>query len=237
MEREGRDLGDAAAEVAQQIQQQHLDEINEGKIDLDEESDVMASERLSIFSRISFRWHTSDQLILTQIRGAAELQWERQMSPAYQILDRLYEEMRTPEQTDQGVVKLDQGGRPIWKKDPTTGLIIETTEQLTGQDIEKALLDLHKLKMVVSEQTNHLLTETMLARYVMKDKEDDLWDHILEGTINDRQAKVNREARQQKYHYFFHWLLYTNSSTFLKEIISLIKTLDGILDRRVYSQR
>jgi hypothetical protein len=230
-------IGDAASEVARELQQQHLDEINQGIIDLDEESDVLSQERLSIFSRITFRWHTSDQLILSQLRAASQLQWERQLEPAFAILDQLYAEMRIPEQSPDGVVLRDQSGRPIWKKDPDTGLIIETTEQLTGQDLEKALLDLHQLKMTVSEQTNHLLSETMLARYVMKDKEDDLWDSILEGTINDRQAKVGRETRQEKYHYFFHWLLYTNSQTFLKEIISLIKTLGGILDRRIYSQR
>lgn len=196
----------------------------------------MSSERLSLLSRITFRWHTSDGMILSQLRAAAELQWDRQLKPAFTILDRLYEEMRIPEQTAEGIVKLGQDGRPIWKRDKETGLIIETTEQLTGQDIEKALLDLHRLKLVVSEQANGLLTETMLARYVMKDKEDDLWDSILEGTINDRQAAVNRRTRQEKYHYFFHWILYTNSQTFLKEIISLIKTLDGILDRRIYSQ-
>jgi hypothetical protein len=229
-------LGDLSTQMSEEVRDEQIQDLIDGKVELDERTPMSEDNPGSIFSKISFRWRDSDKMIIQQIRAASELIFNEQYKDVVQILEDLYFQMRIPEQTGDGIVKKDDEGRIIWARDER-GFIIETTEQLTGQDLEKALLDLSQLEVVVAEQTNDLLGEAVFAKNIAKDVADDGWVGIIEGTIDDRRAKVNRDSRVDRYHAFYRWVLYSTSDTFLREIQSLIRRLEKILDRRVWGQR
>lgn len=229
-------LGDTSTQLSEELQEEHLQDLVEGRMDLEERSVLEEENPGHIFSKISFRWRDSDKLILQQIRAASELLFAELFSDAIEVMNELYCQMRIPEQSSEGIPKRDETGQFIWLRDDR-GFIIETIEQLTGQDLEKALLDLSRIEMFVAEQTNGLLGEAVFAKNIAKDVADDGWVKIIEGTIDDRRAKVNKDSRVDRYHAFYRWVLYSNSDTFLRGIQNLIRRLEKILDRRVWGQK
>ena len=229
-------LGDTSSYLSEELREEHLDGLVNGELELDEREPLSEDNPGHIFSKITFRWRDSDKMILQQIRVAAELIYAELFADAIEIINDLYLQMRIPETNEHGVPRRNESGEFVWKRDDR-GFIIETIEQLTGQDLEKALLDLSRVEMFVAEQVNVLLGEAVFAKNIAKDVADDGWVKIIEGTIDDRRAKVNRDSRVDRYHAFYRWVLYSSSDTFLKQIQNLIRRLEKILDRRVWGQR
>ena len=111
------------------------------------------------------------------------------------IIDNFYTEMKTPEiNPDTGMSVKDGGGRLVFQKD-SNGKDIEDWSQLTGQDIEKALLDIERLKLDLTQRVNHLLNEAVFAKHIADDSHQDAYAELVEGTVGDRNAHASRKSR------------------------------------------
>jgi len=229
MIREGK-ASDLAAQVAEELRQEHENSIEDPEAFLDEKNELEFSARRSIFQKIQYRWSNSDKLILEQIEGGAQRLFEEEFKDAIAIIDNFYLEMRRP----TGQIGAD--GRPVFERDEF-GKYVEDWSQITGQDIEKALIDLQRLKFVLAPRVNKLLLEAVYAKYVFTDKHDDTWDKIIDGTQGDRTAKANKESRTDKYQAFFRFYLFRSSDIFLKEVENFMRVLEKMRDWGIWSQR
>lgn len=229
-------LGEISDKAGRQLQEEHERIVNERPIPFDEDPKVMERKGVGIFSRIKFEWRDNDRMILDQIRAAANRGFIEAFHDSIDVLDHLYEAVRVPEVNAEGVVKLDADGRPIWQKD-SRDRFLEDWDNLTGQDIERCLFDLARIRLYVAPQINELLMEAMFAKHIHKDIHDDAYLGPIEGTVADRTAKANRKARQDDYQAFYRYWLWAQGDIFLKELTNTQKMLERLRDWGIRSQQ
>lgn len=229
-------VGDLATGVAADLQDQHLDALlASGEPVVDEEEPMRAEARRSVFAKIEFKWRSSDAQILDQIRAAVDRVFKELFDEAIVAVDVLYEEMRIPEtQVIDGerVVLRDGSGRVIWQKD-SRGNEVEDWGQMTGQDLEQCLADISRIRLALAPQLNDLLLEAVFAKHIADDAYSDAYAGLLDGTIPDRNAYASRTSRQDKYHAFFRYYLYSHAEAFMKELNNFARVLDRILYFRI----
>lgn len=225
-------LGDLAEQVATKLVTETSAPVTEAAA-IAEEAALQADN--SLFTKIRFSWRPEDRDILERIRMAAETMFDEAFGDAITVLDDFFLQLRIPEQRN-GIVVRGADGRPVWKKDES-GRFVEDWNQLTGQDIEVALVNLERVKFGLVPQVNQLLMEAVYARNVASDVHDDAWGQVMEGTQGDRSARSNRESRQDRYAAYFRYYLWQTADVFLKQIDSFMKTLTNILYWRVRSQK
>lgn len=229
-------MGDLAAEYSDQMMEQHVKYLGEqGESMLNDQEVMIRDLKKSLFSKIQFRWRPDDEKILEQIRAGVDAMFAEMYEESFVIVDDFYEQMRVPEQDDNGVVVKDSAGRVIWKKDPR-GREVEDWDQLTGQDIEKTLLDITRLKLILAPQANELLLEAIFARHIFDDRQQEAYSSLMEGTIGDRNAHAARESKMDKYHAFFRFYLYSHAEVFLKELNNFARVLERIRYWRIDAQ-
>lgn len=186
-------------------------------------------------NKYRFVWKPEDRDALEQIRQGADSMVEEAFLEFAETLDGFYCALRIPEQKN-GVVVIGADGRFVWQKD-NDGKIIEDWSQLTGQDCEHTLANLARLRIEVAPKVNELMLEALMARYSAQDSYDDSWASIMDGTQGDRTAKSNRESRQDKYHAYFRFYIYSVAKTLLDEIQSFAKLLENVRYWQVRSQK
>lgn len=227
-EKASRDL---AAFYAEELRQQHEASIENPEEFLDEKDDLEFNARKSIFKKIQYKWHNSDQMILAQIEAGAARQFEADFLDAIIVIDDFYKCLRVP------TGRNGPDGRPIWATDTETGKPIEDWSQLTGQDIEMTLLKLQSIKFKVAPRVNKLLLQAVYAKYVFTDTHDDSYYNQMDGTQLDKTAKANQVARSDKYQAYFRYYLFRSADTFMKEIDNFMRMLEKMRDWGIWSQK
>jgi len=221
--------GEMASAVARQLQKEHLEKITADGVTFIDEEPVMVAESKSLFAKISFRWRADDQALLDQIRASVDTMMAHLYSDAKAAIDGFYAELRVPEyDPETGVVTTDRQGRIVWQKD-ARGKEIEQWEQMTGQDIEKCLLDLTRIKTEIAPRVNELLLEAVFAKHIADDAFQDAYAELVEETIPGRNAYASRKTRQDKYHAFFCYYLWSSAKTFLEEVNNFCRVLERVL--------
>lgn len=230
--------GDLAVQLAEEFQEKWLSSVDADVLaTLDEVDDLNREKRRTIFTRMEFRWRPADLAMLEQVRMSAKLTLNDLYQVAMAIIDEFYAEMRVPVVDPHlGTNVFDSDGRQTWEKDKF-GNFIENIDQITGQDVEKAILDLGRVRFVVASLHAQLLSDAILARHLYDDRYQAGYESMVEGTQGDRNAKASREARRDKYKAFFHWHLYQCSNVFLVEINSFIRLIDRMAERAVWGDR
>jgi hypothetical protein len=184
-------VGDIASEVGDQLQQQHITDELAGE-QLPEAEEVMRAEnRKSLFAKIEFKWRSSDDKSLEQLRAAVDRGFKELFDFAIDVVDELYGRTRVPDTSEDGIVLTDSRGRVQWKKD-SRGREIEDWSQLDGQDIEKCILDITRIKLALAPQLNDLLLEAVFAKHIADDVHSDAFAELLEETIPGRNALAAR---------------------------------------------
>lgn len=220
--------GDIAETVARQLQTQHLEKIAaDGEAFVDEEPVMKAGTR-SLFDRIEFRWRNDEKSQLDRIRASADTVIANMFQAAKASIDEFYVELRVAEtDPNTGMAVKDRQGRIVWATDER-GQPIERWGQMTGQDIERCLLDLSRIKILVSSQVHELMMEAVFAKHIYDDRHADAYAELVEETIPGRQAYAARQSRQDKYHAFFRYYLWSTANVLLKEIDNFSRVLERI---------
>lgn len=228
-------VGDLATQTADELNETSTELVEAQAQAVDEEAPLVGDTRRNIFTKIAFVWRSDDQKILTRVRAAVDRAFVELFADAIRVIDGLYEEMRVPETVD-GIVQRDALGRVLWQKD-SSGSEIEDWSQLTGQDIEKALLDIARLKLIIAPQLNDLLLEAVFAKHIADDAHADAYAELVDETIPGRNAYAARKSRVDKYHAFFRYYLYSHADAFMKELNNFARVLERIRYFRIDEQK
>lgn len=192
--------------------------------------DLEVEQNKSIFEKIRFNWRPEDQTIKARIGVLVDQEFGKNFYPAIQIFEQFFGAMHVPETQwfgDQEVNLRDAHGRQVYKRGPD-GHLLEDYTQLTGQDFEVAILRLEKLRLDLRPRLSELLADAVYAKSCAGDFHDDAYHQTYDGTINDRNARANRESRPDRYHAFFRWTLWQTSKDFFDEIGQFISYLEKI---------
>lgn len=109
-------------------------------------------------------------------------------------------------------------------------------DQVTGDEIEKALLALQRYRFMLGPEVNNLMLEAVYARQVSEDKYHDSWGKVMDGTQGDKVASASRNSREDKYHAFFRFHLYSTADAFYKEFVNFMRLLEKSRDWRARTQ-
>lgn len=198
-----------------------------------DEEPVMKDEGRSVLSKIVFRWRSDEQDQLERIRAATDTVLADLYADAYRAIDHFWASLRVAEfDPHTGVVTTDSSGRIVWQTDER-GQPIEKWDQMTGQDIEQCLLELTNIKLVVAPTVNELLLEAVFAKHLHDDRVQDAFSELVEETIPGRNAYAARKTRQDKYHAYFCYYLWSSAKVLLEEITNFCRVLDRVRYWRV----
>ena len=190
---------------------------------------------LSARRKLRFSWEARDETVLERIKEIANDQVYELFAGAVEEMDRFYEALRVPRMRN-GAQVVDARGRPVWEENGSGP--VEDWDRLTGQDIEQTLMNLERLKIAVAPRVNELKNDALFAKMASQDIKDDVWDSVKSSaTIGDRSAKANKAARQESYHAFFRYVLWSNADIFLQQIITFQKRLSDMRYWRIQDQR
>lgn len=199
----------------------------EGEMALDDD-EQLDSERGYVFAnKIRFSWKTDDQEVLDRIRKVADQIFQDLFGEVIEIIDQFYLGMRV----SRGI---GPDGRPIWELDEVTNRPVERIEQLTGQDIDQAILNLERILLTITPQINQLRLEALMAQNTAKDAFDDGWP--ASGIAGDRQSRANVQSRAERWHGFFRYYVYSTANTFYQEVKQFSRKLENIRYRQMQSQ-
>lgn len=222
-----------AKSVARRLQAEHLERIaSDGEKFADQEP-VMLGDVKSLFSKISFRWRSDEESLLDRIRAAADTVIGNLYGQANIVIDDFYFDMRIAETNPEtGVAVRDQAGRIVWATDER-GQPIERWDNITGQDIEVCLMKLSRIKLEIAPKVNELLMEAVFAKHIFDDSYQDAYSELLEETIPGRNAYAARKTRQEKYHAFFCYYLWSSAKTVSAEIENFCRILERVRQWRI----
>jgi hypothetical protein len=225
--------GDIAKSVARQLQNEHLASIaGDGSAFVDEEPVMLAAGK-SLFDKISFRWRSDEQRHLDRIRSSVDTVVAHMYGEAKQVIDDFYAELRVPQiNPETGMVQRDRGGRIVWRRDER-GKEIEHWDQMTGQDIERALMDLSRVRIDIAPKVNELLMEAVFAKHIHDDQYQDAFAELVEETIPGRNAYASRKTREDKYRAFFCYYLWSSAKVFQAEIDNFCWVLQKVRQWRI----
>jgi hypothetical protein len=229
-------LGDLAEQVAVKLAADVSAPVEEATT-IAEESALQAEN--SLFTKIRFSWKAEDRAILDRIRIAADAMFQEAFTETINTIDSFYLQLRIAETREVGghtVVVIGADGRPVWQRDGQ-GQIVEDWNQITGQTVEMTLANLSRLRLTLAPQVNELFLEAVFARHGASDMYDDTWFTMMDGTQGDRQARSNRESRQDRYAAYFRFYLHSVAKTFMDEISNFEKLLNNIRYWQIRSQR
>lgn len=204
-------LGDLAQMTAESLQRNHVLAIVDKQIEIDPTGPFI-KEGTSMFSKIRFSWRTEDRLVLEQIKGAAQAVFDEQFSDAITLLDDFSSKVRGPD------------GRENWDK-------------LTGDEIEAMLFSLAGIRFAIMPQINELLLDAIYAKHIADDAYSDAWGQVIDGTQGDKSAAAGRNSREDKYHSFFRFYIYSVADTFVKELDKFTRLLERVRDWQVRGYR
>jgi hypothetical protein len=222
-------LGDIAALKIKELQEQALKKLQK---DNDIQPHDLDSVYKTLYKKIEFQWTESDENALVQLREASRQVVIVSFLNIATILDEFYAAFRVPLTHENGQVKVDREGRVLWRCDDH-GRPIEDLTQMTGQDIEKALFDLQREKLGLSQNISELFLEALFAKYSFDDTWHEKYESMIEGTNPMRAARANRDAMGAKYKAFFHFYIWHRAQEFSKEIGYLMRLLERVRDWRI----
>lgn len=222
-----------AESVARQLQTEHLEKIAADGATFVDEEPVMLATAKSMFDKITFRWRADERSQLDRIRASADTVVAHLFDDAKAAIDDFYAELRVPEiNPETGMVQRGRDGRIVWQTGPD-GKPVERWGQMTGQDVERCLLDLARIKVAVSSQVHELLMEAVFAKHLHDDQYQDAYAELVEETIPGRNAYAARKTRQDKYHAFFRYYLWSTANTLLSEITNFSWVLQKVRQWRI----
>lgn len=220
--------GDMAESVARQLQAEHLERIAADGAEFVDDEPVMLATTRSLFDKIQFRWRADEKGQLDRIRASADTVVAHLFDDAKTVIDNFYAELRIAEvNPETGMAVRDRSGRIVWQTDDR-GQPVERWSQMTGQDIEQCLLGLARVKVTVASQVHELLMEAVFAKHLYDDHHQDAYAELVEETIPGRNAYAARKTRQDKYHAFFRYYLWSTASVLLKEISEFSRILERV---------
>lgn len=210
---------DLAAGVVKRIQDEAARDLSNGFMPAVDDAPEEIHPRLALFKKIEFSWKEQDKNAIVQLRAAAEVVFEDLFSQSVAALDKFYSSIRVHDP--------DRPGRYLKTE---TGAYVEDWSQLSGQDLIKAIFDLQREKVFISQKLSNLFLEASFAKQISTDVYYDAYRKLMEGTVGDRTAYANQQSKVDRYAAFFRYWIWHSASAFQKEIDRTVVVLEKMAE-------
>lgn len=150
------------------------------------------------FRRMKVAWEGEDATILRRAQNAIDRRVWEIFEDALVIMNDLYTVVRKQVTNEHGEQVMDIFGLPVWEKTPT-GQYIEDWTLLTTRQREHFLFQITTRLFDWEQRAADLWTEAMFAKGMFTERFAIEFDAPVHGTIDDRNARGNVEAAEDRY--------------------------------------
>lgn len=192
-----RKSGDSAA---QEEAAKEADDITEPMPEktLDVERDEW--DRAPGFKRMKTTWEGEAAAHMQRVLSVVNRVVMETFPEVYAVMSDLYDVVREVEVDEAtGEVRTDALGLPVWKRHPITNAYIEDWTLLTTRQKEDFLFRITTQLFEWEQRAGDLWTEAMFAKGVFTEKFAIEFDAPTHGTIEDRTARGNKQAAEDRY--------------------------------------
>jgi hypothetical protein len=164
--------------------------------------DPKSKHRTPGFARMRTSWSSEDRLIIQSAKAAVDGQINRNFADAYEVMNQVYDLVRTPEVDEHGEVKTDQYGFTVWARTPAGGYDEDFT-RLSLKAKEDLLFKITTRLFAWSQRAADAWAEAMFAKSIWEERFSLGFDAPMSGTVDDRKAAGNLDAREERYFAIF----------------------------------
>lgn len=205
-----------AAEVAAE-EVEKLDETIEPELPQEREKIF----RTPGFARMRVDWSTDDRLVIARAQNAVDKRITDNFMDAYQVMHEIYDLVRTPEvDPETGEILTDQFGFKKWHRTPS-GSFEEDWTRLTLKEKENFMFTITTRIFEWESRAADAWGEAMFAKAAWEERFSIAFDAPVSGTVDDRKAVGNIDAREEKYLAIF-LTLYSRKADAIVRTLSLL---------------
>jgi len=150
------------------------------------------------FARMRTDWRGEDRAILTRAQAAVQGRISTTFAGAFEVMNQIYDIVRTPQVDAQGEIKVDQYGWTIWVTNEFGGHDEDFT-RLTSAQKEDLLFKITTRIFGWEQDAADAWGEAMLAKAVFEERFALGFDAPMSGTVDDRKAAGALDARDERY--------------------------------------
>lgn len=158
------------------------------------------------FSRMRTEWRREDYDVIQSAKDMVERRIIEMFADAYQVMFDVYSVVRTQAADANGEPMVDAFGLPIWLR-LDSGAWDEDFTRLTSKAKEDFLFKITTNVFDWSQRSTDLWGEAMFAKAQWEERFAIEFDTGLSGTVDDRKARGNKEAADERYFAIFLSLL------------------------------
>ena len=174
--------------------------------------------RTPAFSRMRTEWSREDHLVVQRAQVAVDARIQRAFAGAFEVMNEVYDIVREPEiDPATGEVVRDQWGWPRWKHNAYGGFVEDFT-RLTTKEKEHLLFKITTRIFEWEQAAADAWGEAMLAKAAFEEQFAIGFDRSSKGTVDDRKAQGNIEAREERYFAIF-------VSTYSRKADSIVRSM------------
>lgn len=152
--------------------------------------------------RMRFQWHsTEERAVIDQARIEATRVITENFRDAYAVMYRIYDIVREPV-LENGEPVVDADGLPVWRIQPD-GWYIEDFTKLTRRQREDFLFSITTALFAWEQRAVEMWAEAMFSKAQFEERFAIAYDEPLKGTVDDRTAKGNMAAADERYFAIF----------------------------------
>jgi len=181
------------------------------------------------FARMRIDWASQDRPIVVKALAAVEGRILHSFGDAYQVMHDVFEIVRTPEVTSSGEICRDQYGFTIWKRTVSGGWE-EDYSRLTRQARENFLYQITTRIFDWEQRAADVWGEAMFAKAQWEERFSIGFDAPMSGTVDDRRAAGNLDARDERYFAIFASLYSRRADAVVRAMNLLGQRLKDTLD-------
>lgn len=180
--------------------------------------DPRSKHRTPGFARMRTDWKGEDRKIVQQAKDAVDGRIIHNFAGAYEVMNQVYDIVRTPARDDHGVIIHDRYGFTVWAKNEN-GTYDEDFTRLSHKDREHLLFLITTRLFEWSQAAADAWAEAMFAKAQWEERFSLGFDAPVSGTVDDRRAAGNLDAREERYFAIF-------VSTYSRKADSIVRSME-----------
>ncbi len=209
--------------VAEEIIKEEAKEADEPvRVELPEER--ARTFRTPGFSRMRISWTPSDAAIISQALAAVDGRILNAFADAYHLMHELFEIVREPVLKDDGTPEKDKWGFTVWARTPAGGWVEDFTK-LTLRQKENFVFQITTRIFEWEQRAADVWGEAMFAKAAWEERFSIGFDAPMSGTVDDRRAAGNIDAREERYFAIF-------ASLYSRRADAIVRSM-GLLGQRI----
>lgn len=224
-----RKSGNSAAQEEAEKQADTIDDAPQGaKVDVESEEDWF---RAPGFQRMRTAWEGEDKRQMDRVQGTIDRVVFETFQDAYAVMSDLYDLVREPMTNEHGEEIRDSLGFVVWAKNPLTGAYIEDWTTLSMKQREDFLFRITTSLFEWEQRSADLWTRAMFSKGMFVEKFSIEYDAPISGTIDDRNARGNKEAAEDRYFALMNSAVSRKAEALVRSMTNLMLRLKDTLSQ------